>query len=200
VGIVGFNLVPGTVPPVADEREGLLAYLAQMRAVIRIAAYGLTDEQARLAPTPGPLTIGGLIKHVAAVERTWMDTVLQRRRPSEERQQDYENNFHLGPDETLADVLASYDTATKQTDAIIAGIGDLGQPVPIPQDAPWFPKDVEAWSVRWVLLHLIQETARHAGHADIVRESIDGATAFPLMAAVEGWPETPWMKPWQPTR
>jgi uncharacterized damage-inducible protein DinB len=190
--------MPGTVPPVADEREGLLAYLAQMRLVMRIAAYGLTDEQARLAPTAGALTVGGLVKHVAAVERSWMNTMLQRRPPADEGQQDYEANFRLGPDETLADALASYEEAAKETDAIIAGIADLGQPVPVPQDAPWFPKDVEAWSVRWVLLHLIQETARHAGHADIVRESIDGATAFPLMAAAEGWPETPWMKPWQP--
>jgi len=63
---------------------------------------------------------------------------------------------------------------------------------------PWFPKDVSAWSVRWVLLHLIEETARHAGHADILRESIDGATALPLMAAAEGWPEQPWITPWTP--
>jgi hypothetical protein len=65
---------------------------------------------------------------------------------------------------------------------------------------PWFPDGVEAWSVRWVLLHLIEETARHAGHADIVRESIDGATAFPVMAAAEGWPATPWLQPWAAPR
>jgi hypothetical protein len=52
--------------------------------------------------------------------------------------------------------------------------------------------------VRWVLLHLIQETARHAGHADVIRESLDGATAMPLLAAAEGWPATPWLQPWQP--
>jgi len=51
-----------------------------------------------------------------------------------------------------------------------------------------------------VLLHLITETARHAGHADIVREMVDGATAFPLMAAVEGWPATDWMQPWEAPR
>ena len=64
--------------------------------------------------------------------------------------------------------------------------------------APWNPVDVDAWSLRWVLLHLIEETARHAGHADIVREAIDGATAFELLAAVEGWPATDWLKPWAP--
>jgi hypothetical protein len=122
--------------------------------------------------------------------------VLQRERRSS--QADWEANFRLGPDETLADVIASSDEVAKETEAVIAGIPDLGQPVPVPKGTPWFPRDVEAWSVRWVLLHLIQETARHAGHADIVRESLDGASAVPLMAAAEGWPATPWTQPWQP--
>ena len=191
--------MPGQVPPVADEREGLLAYLAQQRDVIRIAAYGLTDEQARLAPTAGPLSVGGLVKHVATVERGWIDIVLPRERaPQDDLSDDYEANFRLGPNETLADVFSLYDEVAKETEAAIAGIADLSQPVPVPQGVPWFPDDVDAWSVRWVLLHLIQETARHAGHADIVREMIDGATAFPLMAAAEGWPATEWMQPWKP--
>jgi hypothetical protein len=80
----------------------------------------------------------------------------------------------------------------------MAGITDLGQPVPVPPGVPWYPDDVDAWSVRWVLLHLIEETARHAGHADIVREAVDGATAYELMAAVEGWPATDWVTPWRP--
>ena len=69
---------------------------------------------------------------------------------------------------------------------------------PVPQGVPWYPDDLDAWSVRWVLMHLVSETARHAGHADIVREAVDGATAFPLMAAAEGWPATPWIQPWEP--
>ncbi|MCU1449667.1 MAG: hypothetical protein JWP02_1837 [Acidimicrobiales bacterium] len=188
--------MPGQVPPVADEREGLVAYLAQQRDVLRIAAYGLSDAQARATPTPGPLSVGGLIKHVATVERGWIDIMLQR--PSSSTQDDYEANFRLGPDETLAGVLAMYEEVARETEEAVTGIEDLGQPVPVPKGVPWFPDDVEAWSVRWVLLHLIQETARHAGHADIVRECIDGATAFPLMAAAEGWPATPWMQPWEP--
>jgi uncharacterized damage-inducible protein DinB len=187
--------MPGNVAPVADEREGLMRYLAQQRDVLRIASYGLTDEQARLAPPPSTLSIGGLIKHVAHVERHWTAMVLQDQQGDAE---DYEANFRLGPDESLAGALADYEATARATDAVVAGIADLGQPVPVPKDVPWFPEDVEAWSVRWVLLHLITETARHAGHADIVREAIDGGTAFPLMAAVEGWPRTPWMEPWQP--
>ncbi len=76
---------------------------------------------------------------------------------------------------------------------------ELDQLVPVPKGVPWFPDDVEAWSVRWVLLHVIEETARHAGHADISRESIDGATMYELMAGAEGWPATDWLKPWEPS-
>ena len=91
-------------------------------------------------------------------------------------QDEYEAGFRLEPGETVADILALHRQAARETDEIVAGIADLGRPVRVPRDAPWFPPDVEAWSVRWVLLHLIEETARHAGHADIIRESIDGVT------------------------
>jgi uncharacterized damage-inducible protein DinB len=191
--------MPGQVPPVADEREGLLAFIAAQRDGIRITAFGLTDEQARMTPTPSALSVGGLIKHVTAMERGWIDMVLQRERPpTEEAEAAYENDFRLLPDETLADVLSANDAVAAETEAVIAGIDDLGQAVPVPKGVPWFPDDVEAWSVRWVLLHLIEEIARHAGHADIVREAIDGATFHPLMAAAEGWPATPWLQPWTP--
>lgn len=189
--------MPGNVNPVKDEREGLLAFLAQQRYVLRLAAHGLTDEQARVKPTASSLSVGGLIKHVAATERSWMDTLLQRPAP-ESGETDYAAGFTLGEDETLEGVLATYAEAARETEEIIAGIADLGQPVPVPKGVPWFPQDVEAWSVRWVLLHLIEETCRHAGHADILRECLDGATAMPLMAAAEGWPATPWMRPWEP--
>jgi uncharacterized damage-inducible protein DinB len=186
--------MPANVPPVADEREGLLAFLAQQRYVVRVAAHGLTEEQARATPSASALSVGGLVKHLAEVERGWMDTVLQRSRGSEDA---YGDSFRLGPEETLAEVLADYERAGQETEEIIAGIADLGQAVPVPP-APWFPADVKEWSVRWVLLHLIEETARHAGHADIVREHVDGATAYTLMAAAEGWPATEWVKPWEP--
>jgi uncharacterized damage-inducible protein DinB len=192
--------MPGQAPPATDERELLLAYIAQQRDGVRNAAYGLTDEQARLVPTAGSLSVGGLVKHVANTEQGWIDTILQRDRGGspEERESRYEDNFRLGPDETLAEVLARYEKVAQQTEAVVAGITDLGQAVPVPKGVPWFPDDVEAWSVRWVLLHIIEETARHAGHADVVRESIDGATMYELMAAAEGWPATDWLQPWAP--
>jgi hypothetical protein len=189
--------MPGQVAALTDERDLLLAYINQQRDGIRYAAFGLTDEQARLTPTAGALSIGGLVKHVTETERGWMDTVLQRERPVEGAPDRYADGFRLGDDEPLLDALARLDEVAKETEAIIAGIDDLGRAVPVP-DEPWFPKGVECWTVRWVLLHLIEEIARHAGHADIVREAIDGATMHPLMAAVEGWPATDWLQPWRP--
>ena len=195
--------MPGLVAPIADEREGLLAYLAQQRDAFRIVAHGLTDAQARATPTVSTLSIGGLIKHVAFVESGWIDTMLCRTGAAggddvEASHDDYADNFVLGADETLAGALGAYAAVAAATEAAVAGIDDLGRAVPVPKGVPWYPDDVEAWSARWVLFHLIQETARHAGHADIVRESIDGATMYPLMAAVEGWPASPWMQPWEP--
>ncbi|WP_329071973.1 DinB family protein [Amycolatopsis sp. NBC_01480] len=188
----------GSVPPVTDERSGLLAYLAQQRHVIRIAAHGLSDEQARAVPSASDLSVGGLVKHAANTESGWIDVVLQQpQKPFDDAMADYFDNYRLGESETLASVLDRYDRIAARTEEVIAGIEDLGQAVPVPQGVPWYPKDVEAWSVRWVLLHLIEETARHAGHADIIRESLDGATAMPLMAAAEGWPESDWVKPWR---
>jgi uncharacterized damage-inducible protein DinB len=186
------------VGPVADEREGLLAFLSRQRYMLRTAAYGLTDEQARATPTASVLSVGGLIKHAAQTERSWLDTMLQRDGPTDGRGEvDYAAGFRMEPDDTLAGLIERYHAVAAETEAAVTDVADLGQPVPVPQGVPWFPADLRAWSVRWVLLHLVEETARHAGHADIVRESLDGATAVPLLAAVEGWPPTPWVLPWR---
>jgi uncharacterized damage-inducible protein DinB len=182
-----------------DEKDLLLAYIEQQRQGIRNAAYGLSQEQARLAPTAGTLTIGGLIKHAAEAEEGWVDLILQREPGTrDDREAAYGDSFRLGPGETLAGVLTRYREVAEVTQTAIGGIEDLGRAVPVPKGVPWFPADVTAWSVRWVLLHLIEETARHAGHADIIRESIDGATMYELMAAAEGWPATDWLTPWAP--
>lgn len=188
--------MPGQVPPLDDESSQLLAYIEQQRAAVRLAAYGLTDEQARLRSAVSELTIGGLVKHVASVERSWLALVEQRAAESD-GETDYLDSHVLRPDETLADALAALEATARKTESIIAGINDLSRPVPVPKGVPWYPDDIDSWSVRWVLLHLVEEIARHAGHADILREEIDGATAMPLMAAAEGWPATPWVQPWQ---
>ena len=189
--------MPGNAPPVDDEKGQLLAFLEQQRLVLRLAAYGLTDEQARRSPSASELSVAGLVNHAANVERSWMDTVLERQRPADGASDANDRGFDPGADRSLESILAGYEQAAAETDAIIDRL-DLDRPVPVPKGVPWFPDDLDAWTVRWVLLHLITETARHAGHADVVRETVDGATAFPLMAAAEGWPATPWLQPWIP--
>jgi len=186
------------VPPHTDERELLLAFLDQQRHGIRNAALGLTDDEARRTPTLGALSIGGLVKHAVKTERYWVELAVPGSLEAGATiNYDYETGFLLLPDEKLSAMLEAYADVATHTDRVMRDAA-LTDPVPVPRGAPWFPADVDAWSVRWVLLHLIEETARHAGHADIVRESIDGATMYPLMAAAEGWPATDWLTPWAP--
>ena len=183
-------------PLIQTEPEGLLAFLEHQRQAVRHAAYGLRDDQARAKPGPSELSIGGLLKHLVYGEGNWTDR-LQGVPLGDTAFEVYMASFVLRDDEALAAVLDQYEQASKRTDSVIGEFNDLGQHVPLP-DAPWFP-DPEGCTVRWVLLHLIEETARHAGHADIIRETFDGALSGPLMAAAEHWPEDGWVKPWRPT-
>ncbi|MEZ0339952.1 DinB family protein [Mycobacterium sp. pV006] len=189
-------------PPIADERDGLKQYLAAQQYAFHAIAFGLTDEQARSTPSVSALSIGGLIKHVTGCQRSWMERVAAApelceadQRPMDAQAADYSDEFVMDPDETLADLLAAFDRQNAATMALLEST-DLGAAVPIPQHVPWFPKDVPAWSVRWVFFHMIEELARHAGQGDIIRESIDGATLYELLAGLEGWPATEWLTPW----
>jgi Protein of unknown function (DUF664) len=141
--------MPAQAAVFTDERELLLAYIAQQRDGIRYAAYGLTEAQARLTPAASALSLGGLIKHVAAMERGWIDLVLPRQRQTSrhEAAAHDEEGFRLRPTETLADVLAAYATVARDTEAVVRAIPDLNQAVPVPKGVPWFPADVEAWTV-----------------------------------------------------
>jgi uncharacterized damage-inducible protein DinB len=191
-------------PPIADERAGLKEYLRQQQYAFHALAFGLTDEQARATPSVSALSIGALIKHVANCQSGWIARAAAAPgspaaddRPVEVREAEYRDEFVMRDDETLADVLARLDESNAEALALIDTV-DLGAAVPVPRDAPWFPKDVEAWSVRWVLFHIIEELARHAGQGDVIRETIDGATMYELLAGLEGWPETDWLKPFKP--
>ena len=182
-------------PVVRDEGQGLLAFLEHQRQAVRYAVYGLSGDQARARPTRSGLSLGGLVKHLMYGERNWTDRV--EGVPTGDRAfEDYMESFALSDHETLPAVLRRYEQASARTDAVMGAIGDLGRQVPLPAE-PWFA-DLEGCTVRWVLLHLVEETARHAGHADILREALDGALSTPLMAAAEGWPEDGWVTPWRP--
>jgi uncharacterized damage-inducible protein DinB len=187
--------MPMNVEPVPDERQGLMAFLAQQRNAVRNAAYGLTEDQARQTSTGSTLSVGGLVKHVTDAEKGWIDRILGTDTADPGDYAGYLASFHMEPDETLPGLLDRYDETAARTEAVIADIADLGQAVELAKGVPWFPASA---SVRWVLLHLVEETSRHAGHADIIRESLDGASAGALMAAVEGWEPTAWVQPWKP--
>ena len=194
--------MPAMPPPIADERAGLKEYVAAQQYAFKAIAFGLTDEQARSAPSVSSLSIGGLIKHVTNCQKGWMERVAAApeltesdKRPMEEQAGDYGDEFVMRDDETLAQILAAFDAQNAETIRLIE-TSDLGAAVPVPPGVPWFPKDLQAWSVRWVIFHIIEELARHAGQGDIIRESIDGATLFELLAGLEDWEPTPWLTPW----
>lgn len=165
--------VPGT-----GERADLLSALAHHRGFLRYTVRGLTDEQAALRTTASELCLGGLIKHVAGTEEGWMRFVVEgpsamEMPQSDEEFQEWENEFRMAPGETLDGVLARYAAVAERTEEIVAALPDLDAAHPLPE-APWFEQGAH-WSARRVLLHIIAETCQHAGHADIIRESLDGA-------------------------
>jgi hypothetical protein len=184
--------MPGLVPTFTDEDACLLAFLAQQRDGIRYAAHGLTDGQAAARTTVSELSLGGLIKHAALVEQSWLSYVQDGDVSVFLPDGDWGDGFRLVDGEGLGQVLTFSADVAARTEKIVTGLPDLGAPLPATgPGVPWIPAGL-VWSPRWVLLHLIEETARHAGHADILRESLDGATCWTLMAAAEGWSAVPW--------
>ncbi|MFE0462224.1 DinB family protein [Kitasatospora sp. NPDC058965] len=172
-----------TTPAVTGERADLLVGLAKQRHFLRFTTRDLTDEQAGLRTCASELCLGGLIKHVATVERLWADFIVDGPDAfpdfSTFTEADYArraDEFRLLPGETLAGVLAAYEEVARRTDELVAALPDLDATQPLPK-APWFEPDAK-WSARRVLLHIMAETAQHAGHADIVRESLDGAKSM----------------------
>jgi uncharacterized damage-inducible protein DinB len=196
--------MPALAPPVTDERSALREFLAYHQSAYFAVSYGLTDEQARSTPSASALSIGGLIKHATAMQRTWMarvaaapDAPPKDPRPFDEIAKEFGEQHVMRSDETLDGLLAAFETESAKS-LRLAETADLDAAVPVPQDIPWFPKNQQSWSVRWVILHVINELARHAGHADIIRETIDGATMYELIAAREGCTIDGWVQPWKP--
>ena len=132
--------MPGLVPAVADEREVLLAYLAQQRDALRYAAHGLSDGQASARPTASELCLAGLIKHVALVEGAWTTFLTTGDTSVFDAEDDYVNGFSLVGSETLADVLAQAAEQARLTEEVVTGLSDLGAPLPATTDVvPWIP-------------------------------------------------------------
>ncbi|MFJ2771128.1 DinB family protein [Streptomyces sp. NPDC087300] len=168
-----------------DERGALIAFVAAQRGGLRRSVIGVTDEQASARPSASELTLGGLVKHVAETELNWLR--MAQRKPNERArtQETWAESFRLVEGETVAQMLDVWAGVARETEEFIREVPSLDDTFPLPE-APWFPKDGEV-SMRWLMLHLVEEIGRHAGHADIVRESLDGKTAFELVALEQGY-------------
>lgn len=164
------------------ERADLLDTLTKHRGLLLATVRDLSDDQARSRPTVSELCLGGLVKHVAHTESTWADFV--REGPGEPI--DWETldwsdppaqvlaqaaSFQMGEAETLEEIVADYARVAAVTDELVRTC-DLDGRQPLPE-APWFEPGA-TWTARRVFVHLVAEIAQHAGHADILRESIDG--------------------------
>ncbi|MEC3976804.1 DinB family protein [Amycolatopsis sp. H20-H5] len=178
------------------ERTDLLAALAAARSSVTTTVRGLTDEQLAETPTVSALCLGGLIKHVASIEEgwlrfavdgpsamsydlpegvTWADFAAGTASEYPQWAIDHQNNFRMLPGETLAGIVERYEQVAARSEEVIAAIADLSATHLLPS-APWHEPGAVR-SVRGVLLHVIAETAQHAGHADILRETLDGQKA-----------------------
>ncbi|MEV4203070.1 DinB family protein [Micromonospora globbae] len=154
------------------ERADLVQALRRHRGFLRQTVDGLTDAQAAARTTVSELCLGGLIKHVAVTEKHWMLFAVGGAEAMESEPVDWAGQFRMLEGETLGGLLDAYARVAAATDELVATLDlDTAHPLPV---APWFEPGV-SWSVRRVLLHVIAETSQHAGHADILREAIDGA-------------------------
>jgi uncharacterized damage-inducible protein DinB len=158
-----------------NERDDLLESLAAHRSFLLHTVRGLTDDQARQRTTVSELTLGGLIKHVARTEQGWVDFILDGPASvamTEDSYTRHADGFVLREDETLDGIVAEYQKVGQRTDDLVRTLPDLDAAQPLPE-APWFPPGAVR-SARRVFIHIVAETAQHAGHADILREAIDG--------------------------
>lgn len=170
--------VSTTEGTLTGEHADLLESLTRQRGFLRYTVRDLTDEQAAQRTTASALCLGGIIKHVTLVEGRWFNFILTG--PSAMTQGTdpasvaaWVDGFRMLPGDTLAGLLERYAEVAGRTDELVASRPDLDATQPLPE-APWHQPG-SRWTVRRVLLHLIAETAQHAGHADIIRESLDGA-------------------------
>lgn len=167
-----------------DERGALLSFVEAQRGAIRRSVLGLTEEQAASRPSASELSLSGLLKHVAEMELNWLRLAQQRPNEGQRSEETWGDSFRLVGDETIPGMLAFWESVAKETEEFVRAVPSLDDAFPLPP-APWFPKDARV-SMRWLMMHLVEEFARHAGHADIIRESLDGKGAFDLVALESG--------------
>jgi uncharacterized damage-inducible protein DinB len=144
-----------------DERELLLRWLAFLRGAVLRKAEGISDDEARWTPPGALIPLLGIVNHLTKAEWRWIDGGMRGEETSRS-----EEEFRPGPELTITAAVAAYRERAKATEEAVREIPSLAEPCRLQ----------EGTDLRWVLLHLINETARHAGHADAVRELLDGTT------------------------
>ena len=159
--------------PSAGERITLTEFLDWYRQTMVLKVSGLTDEQARAKLVGSDTNLLGLVRHLTDVERTWFRRRLRGEdvAPRYSSEAEPDGDFRVGPRDTVAAAVAAYEEECELSRAITADTASLDELTAVRikgYDAPV--------SLRWVLVHMIEETARHAGHADILRELVDGST------------------------
>ncbi|NND12456.1 MAG: DinB family protein [Acidimicrobiia bacterium] len=157
-----------------SERQNLAEFLDYQRATILLKTHGLDSAQAATrSVTPSTLTLAGIVKHLAWVEDHWfqwifngVDTIEPWASAPFDQDRDWE--FNTARDDDIADTRILYEQACERSRRVYegAGLDDLSVGM----------RDNEPFSMRWIMLHMIEETARHAGQADLLREAIDGET------------------------
>ena len=145
----------------ADERELLLRWLAYERGAVLRKVEGISDDEARWTPPGVLIPLLGVVNHLTHVEWRWIDGGMRGQETSRS-----EAEFRPGPELTVTAAVAAYRDRARATEAAVRAMPSLAEPCRLR----------EGTDLRWVLLHLINETARHAGHADAVRELLDGTT------------------------
>ena len=182
-------------PAIVNETDALVGYLDDQLAALRVSAHGLTDAQARATPCRSALSIGGLLKHATWV--MWTQIVPGPGEEAPVARDDFLGSLRLAEDESFEEVLAWFDDARARYLRVVAALDP--DEVFLAAPRPWegIVEEHEA-SRRVQIIHHVEELARHAGHADILREELDGGTALPLRMAVEGIPGNEYAQPWHP--
>jgi hypothetical protein len=154
-----------------NESETLGGFLDWYRAVVERKVDGLTLDQARTVRTSTGLSPLGVVKHLGWVERGWFREIFAGEDVETiDGEDDNSAEFAIGADDTVDSVLAFYRTEVDNSRRVVAGSSSLDD---LSAKATKFREKV---SLRWILVHMLEETARHAGHLDLMRESIDGKT------------------------
>ena len=176
------------VPQAHGEKDVLITHILYHLAQVRTTVYGLTNEQAHSVPSASSLNLTGLLRHCALVAAGWSNMAAQQTNvpdvPEDIGEDMYMEDCVAHP-ATLDETLEFFDRCVSYASEQMESITDLSAPMPV-TDAPWYPPELESWEARWALTHIVGELARHVGHADIIRESIDGKGSYELNDLVDG--------------